>query len=146
MMENKELPQSIIDALGSGPFNSLTQVLQNEVLEYMTAAEFNEYQGYISDFQSVDHSLEKSIKDSRNSQNKLDQTNEPGHYLSFAKALILIGLVALLSFYLGRVSVNNECPDEHNNLIFAYQDTLGRSLAEDTIQRKLWTLFDKEVL
>lgn len=145
-MDSNDLPNSIFDIIDKGPFDSLDEALQKEVLNHMSKEEYNDYHQYLSDFQSADKLLEDDLDPEKLSLNNNAARHTETDKLPLGKILFALLLASILSFLIGRASVSNDCESTQNTVIFAYQDTLGSSLAEDTIQRKLWSLFDKEVL
>ena len=143
-MTNQEFPQSILDALEKGPFNALSKKEQNEILNHMSETEYTEMHQTISEFRSADLILDQDINTSLSS--RMMNTNTSSHHLSWWKAVAAGLFIAVSSFSLGRATVNNDCDENNSDMIFAYQDTIGRSLAEDTIRKSLWCFFDKEML
>lgn len=145
MMNNKELPQSIIDALEKGAFSTLDQSLQKSILEYMSSQEFDEYRNVIKDFKIADEHLESELIQSTGNA-AIPTSQATTISLSWWKGAAAAALIGLSSFSLGRATADSDCKNVSSDMMFAYQDTMGRSLAEDTIRKSLWQLFDKEML
>lgn len=140
-MKNKELPLSVIEALESGPFHTLSKSLQGEVLDHMSEKEFNESYNAIADFKKVDAQMDQHFSQLPNHPLTPKSVDNLESSISMWKAIMGMILIAIASFFIGRLSVSSDDCPQSQDVIFASQDTLGRSLAEDNYPNQLKVSF-----
>ena len=138
MTEFNNLPEEIFDLMKTASFESLSEKQKTLVLSHFSEEEYRDYHDFLVQFSEADnrmkdsvHSKLSEISDDQNSQGIRKSS------ISIWHALIAVVLASLISFFVGRSTSDTDCSSAELPVIFAQQDTLGKSLAEDNYPEQL---------